>query len=70
VAIIVLSPGEQSDDERHKQKQHDAVGHGAIVMETGMGNYDRAMAYGIVLRLLVALVVGLLSWAQQNDGPR
>ena len=42
----------------------------AIVMETGMGHYDRAMAYGIVLLLLVALVVGLLSWAQQNDGHR
>jgi tungstate transport system permease protein len=42
----------------------------AIVMETGMGHYDRAMAYGIVLLLLVALVVGLLTWAQQNDGRR
>ena len=35
-----------------------------------MGHYDRAMAYGIVLLLLVALVVGLLTWAQQNDGRR
>jgi len=42
----------------------------AIVMETGMGHYDRAMAYGIVLLFLVALVVGLLTWAQQNDGHR
>lgn len=42
----------------------------AIVMETGMGHYDRAMAYGIVLLLLVAVVVGLLTWAQQNDGRR
>src|SRR5262245_27204195 len=42
----------------------------AIVMETGMGHYDRAMAYGIVLLLLVALVVGLLTWAQQSDGHR
>ena len=42
----------------------------AIVMETGMGHYDRAMAYGIVLLLLVALVVGLLTWAQQRDGGR
>lgn len=42
----------------------------AIVMETGMGNYDRAMAYGIVLLLLVALVVGLLTWAQQRDAQR
>jgi len=40
----------------------------AIVMETGMGHYDRAMAYGIVLLLLVALVVGLLTWAQRSDG--
>lgn len=42
----------------------------AIVMETGMGHYDRAMAYGIVLLLLVALVVGLLGWAQRHDGRR
>ena len=42
----------------------------AIVMETGMGHYDRAMAYGIILLLLMALVVGLLTWAQQSDGPR
>ena len=42
----------------------------AIVMETGMGHYDRAMAYGIVLLLLVGIVVGLLTWAQQNDGHR
>jgi tungstate transport system permease protein len=42
----------------------------AIVMETGMGHYDRAMAYGIVLLLLVGLVVGLLTWAQQSDGHR
>lgn len=42
----------------------------AIVMETGMGHYDRAMAYGIVLLLLVALVVGLLTWLQQQDAPR
>jgi len=42
----------------------------AIVMETGMGHYDRAMALGIVLLFLVALVVGLLTWAQQTDGHR
>ncbi len=35
-----------------------------------MGHYDRAMAYGIVLLLLVGLVVGLLTWVQQNDGHR
>ena len=40
----------------------------AVVMETGMGHYERAMAYGIVLLLLVGLVVGLLTWAQQSDG--
>ena len=42
----------------------------AIVMETGMGHYDRAMAYGIVLLMLVTIVVGLLTWAQQSDGHR
>lgn len=42
----------------------------AVVMETGMGHYDRAMAYGIVLLLLVALVVGLLTWAQQREARR
>ena len=42
----------------------------AIVMETGMGHYDRAMALGIVLLLLVALVVGVLTWVQQRDGHR
>jgi len=42
----------------------------AIVMETGMGHYDRAMAYGLVLLLLVALVVGILTWVQQLDGHR
>lgn len=42
----------------------------AVVMETGMGHYDRAMAYGIVLLLLVALVVGLLTWAQQREAHR
>ena len=41
----------------------------AIVMETGMGHYDRAMAYGIVLLMLVAAVVGLLTWFQQQDAP-
>lgn len=42
----------------------------AIVMETGMGHYDRAMAYGIVLLLLVAGVAGLLTYVQQRDAPR
>jgi tungstate transport system permease protein len=38
----------------------------AIVMEAGMGHYDRALAYGLILLLLVAAVVGLLTWAQQR----
>lgn len=42
----------------------------AIVTEMGMGHYDRAIAYGIVLLLVVALVVGLLTMAQQRDGVR
>ena len=42
----------------------------AIVMETGMGHYDRAMAYGIVLLLLVALFVALLTLAQPRDDRR
>lgn len=39
----------------------------AIVMETGMGNYDRALAYGIILLLIVAVLVGLLTWLQQRE---
>ena len=39
----------------------------AIVMETGMGHYDRAMAYGIILLLLVVVIVGLLTWLQQSE---
>ena len=42
----------------------------AIVMETGMGRYDRAMAYGIVLLLLVGAVAGLLTWVQQRGANR
>ncbi len=42
----------------------------AVVMETGMGHYDRAMAYGIVLLLLVAAVAGLLTWVQLRDAHR
>ena len=41
-----------------------------MIMETGMGHYDRAMAYGIVLLLLVALVVGPLTWLQRDHGRR
>ena len=39
----------------------------AIVMETGMGHYDRAMAYGIVLILLVGVIAAVLTWVQQRD---
>ncbi len=39
----------------------------AIVMETGMGHYDRAMAYGMVLLALVAAIVGILTWVQQRE---
>jgi tungstate transport system permease protein len=42
----------------------------AIVMETGMGHYDRAIAYGLVLLVLVAMVVGLLTWLQQKSEHR
>ncbi len=42
----------------------------AVVMETGMGHYDRAMAYGVVLLLLVGVVAALLTWVQQRDAPR
>jgi tungstate transport system permease protein len=39
----------------------------AIVMETGMGHYDRALAYGLILLLLVIGIVGLLTWLQQRE---
>jgi tungstate transport system permease protein len=39
----------------------------AIVMETGMGRYDRGLAYGIILLFLAGLVVGLLTWLQQRE---
>jgi tungstate transport system permease protein len=42
----------------------------AIVMETGMGHYDRAMAYGIVLILLVGVIAAVLTWVQQRDTVR
>jgi tungstate transport system permease protein len=42
----------------------------AILMETGMGHYDRAMAYGIVLLLLVGIVAALLTWVQQREALR
>jgi tungstate transport system permease protein len=39
----------------------------AIVMETGMGHYDRAIAYGIILLLLVMAIAAVLTWLQQRD---
>jgi len=39
----------------------------AIVMETSMGHYDRALAYGLILLLLVLGVVALLTWLQQRE---
>jgi tungstate transport system permease protein len=39
----------------------------AIVMETGMGHYDRAMAYGMILLLLVVVVVGTFTLVQQRE---
>jgi tungstate transport system permease protein len=38
----------------------------AIVMETGMGHYDRAIAYSFILLLLVMSFVGVLTWLQQR----
>jgi len=39
----------------------------AIVMETGMGHYDRAMAYGMILLILVVFVVGTFTLVQQRE---
>jgi tungstate transport system permease protein len=39
----------------------------AIVMEASQGNYDKALAYGLILLLLVLTIVGLLTWLQQRD---
>ena len=39
----------------------------AIVMETGMGHYDRAMAYGMILLILVVVVVGTFTLVQQRE---
>jgi ABC-type Fe3+ transport system permease subunit len=38
-------------------------------METGMGHYDRALAYGFILLLIVGLFVALLTWLQQREAP-
>ena len=32
MSIVLLSPGEQPDDERHEYQQDDAIGHGTVVM--------------------------------------
>jgi tungstate transport system permease protein len=39
----------------------------AIVMETGMGRYDRALAYGFILLLIVVVAFGCLNALQQRD---
>jgi hypothetical protein len=36
-------------------------------METGMGYYDRVMAYGLILLILVVLVVGVFTLVQQHE---
>jgi ABC-type Fe3+ transport system permease subunit len=36
-------------------------------METGMGHYDRAMAYGMILLILVVLIVGVFTLVQQRE---
>jgi tungstate transport system permease protein len=42
----------------------------ATVMESGMGNFDVAIALGIILLLLVFLVNYLLTVIQQRERPR
>jgi tungstate transport system permease protein len=42
----------------------------ATVMESGMGNFDMAIALGIILVLLTFLVNYLLTMIQQRDRPR
>jgi tungstate transport system permease protein len=39
----------------------------AVLAETNMGHYDRAIAYGVILLLLVLVIVGLLTWLQQRE---
>jgi len=40
----------------------------AIVMETGMGHYDRALAYSFILLLLVLVAFGCLTRVQHREG--
>ena len=42
----------------------------ATVMETGMGNFDIAIALGIILLLLTFAVNYILTLVQQHDRPR
>jgi tungstate transport system permease protein len=42
----------------------------AVVMETGMGHYDRALAYSFILMLLVATFTAILTRAQQREARR
>ena len=42
----------------------------ATVMESGMGNFDMAIALGIILVLLTFLVNYLLTLIQQRERPR
>lgn len=39
----------------------------AIVQANNMGDYDRALAYGLILLLFVLLIVGTLTWLQQRE---
>jgi tungstate transport system permease protein len=42
----------------------------ATVMETGKGNFDIAMALGIILLLLAFMVNAILTYVQQRERPR
>ena len=41
----------------------------AIVMETGMGHYDRALAYSFILLFIVVVAFGCLTRVQQREAP-
>jgi tungstate transport system permease protein len=42
----------------------------ATVMETGKGNFDIAIALGIILLLLAFIINALLTQIQQRQNPR
>jgi tungstate transport system permease protein len=42
----------------------------AIVQANNMGDFDRALAYGLILLLLVCLIIGALTWLQQREARR